>query len=227
MKRQKYNLADYVGRTIGSLQIERAEREPLKSITRARNEFRVIVYGHCTNCGAPVRRTLESIMRDPPKYCRNCPRPLKESLKSYAYKRDAIAAEFVGKTFGCIYVERVENERNKSGRAINIAHGHCINCGAETAHTVPLLRLNPPQHCRNCRESGGPGLNQPADPQNYIGKTFGSMFVDDVRTEVGKRGRSVSMAYGHCTFCGAPMQRTVSLLKRTPKTCRHNPTPAP
>ncbi len=224
MKERKYNPADYVGQTIGSLAIERAELEPLKN----RNEFRAIVFGHCTNCGAPVRRTLLSVLRDPPKYCRNCPRPLMESLKSYAYKRDAIAAEFSGKTFGCIHVERVANERDKNGRAINIAHGHCINCGTEMAYPVTVLRHNPPMHCRNCLESAGyPAMNRPADPKNYIGKTFGAMFVDDVRMELNKRGKRLSVAYGHCTCCGAPMRRGISALKRAPKTCCHQNKPAP
>lgn len=228
MPARKYNPADYVGQTLGTFAVERIELEPRK------NQYgtRAIAIGHCTNCGAPVRRPLTSVILNPPKYCRNCPRPLIESLKSYDYKRSAIAAEFVGKTFGCFHVESVTNERDRHNQARNIAHGHCINCGAEMSRVVTALRLSSPKYCRNCpaefRPKRLPGWNRPADPEDYVGKTFGVMLVDYVQLERNKRGQSVSVAHGHCTKCGAKMSRGVSSLRSLPpRSCRHKVKPAP
>lgn len=58
--------------------------------------------------------------------------------------------ETVGKTFGCIQVERVEKERISNGHTRSMCYGRCINCGASVKYAFSELHRRPPSGCKAC-----------------------------------------------------------------------------
>ncbi len=58
--------------------------------------------------------------------------------------------ESVGKTFGCMYVDRVDLERLSNGHTRSVCSCHCIHCGTSHRYHFSSLLRNPPNFCKNC-----------------------------------------------------------------------------
>lgn len=64
---------ELVGTDCGCMHIESAE------LIRIYGRRRTILYGHCINCGSPMRKSIGEINSHPPKYCIHCPKTFKLS----------------------------------------------------------------------------------------------------------------------------------------------------
>lgn len=60
-------LDEIIGQTIGCMMIDDAKAEIVRKCRRT------VCYGHCVNCGAKMKKSLDDLKRFRPTYCKNCP----------------------------------------------------------------------------------------------------------------------------------------------------------